>query len=294
MTRLLSHPLFLLLGTGLALGAIAPLGKLALAAGFDPFLWVALFLLVSGLVLAALANQENWRRRDLLVFGLLAGLFANVLPNSMLLLAIPHVGSGLGSLMFALSPVVTATISMLLHVRPPSRPLLLAVGLGFAGAVLIVGGRNSLSLPGAPSWLLLALLMPLSLAIGNVYRTAFWPVGATPQLVGAASNLLSVPQLLLLALLHGGLDFAPLASHWPLALAQWGASIAMYLLFFRLQWVGGPTYLSQIGYVAAAIGLAIGALVLGESYPPMVWAGAALILAGIGAVLRDRTAVKPQ
>ena len=39
----------------------------------------------------------------------------------------------------------------------------------------------------------------------------------------------------------------------------------MYLMFFRLQAEGGPTYLTQIGYVAAAVGAGIGVGVLGES-----------------------------
>ena len=55
----------------------------------------------------------------------------------------------------------------------------------------------------------------------------------------------------------------------------------MYLVLFRLQAVGGPTYLSQIGYVAAVVAAAIGVGFLGERYPPMVWAGAAVVAAGI-------------
>jgi drug/metabolite transporter (DMT)-like permease len=55
----------------------------------------------------------------------------------------------------------------------------------------------------------------------------------------------------------------------------------MYLTFFRLQAVGGPTYLSQIGYVAAAVGVGVGVAFLGERYPPMVWAGVAVVAAGI-------------
>jgi drug/metabolite transporter (DMT)-like permease len=58
-------------------------------------------------------------------------------------------------------------------------------------------------------------------------------------------------------------------------------SLTQFLVFFRLQWVGGPTYLSQIGYVAAAVGLAAGVVFLGEIYPPLVWAGAATIALGI-------------
>jgi drug/metabolite transporter (DMT)-like permease len=282
MNRLLTTPLFLLIGTGVGLGLLAPLGTLANRAGFNPFLWISMIMLVPGLLLLFLARHENWRRSDLLSFGIIAGLFANVIPNSILLAAMPHIGSGLGGLMFALSPVVTALLSIIFKVRPPNRALIISVVLGFVGAVLIVSGRNSLALPSAPSWMLIALLMPVSLAIGNVYRTAYWPEHATPMQTGAASNLLSVPALIALAIWRdGGIEFAPFLLNWQLSLAQCAASIIMYLLFFRLQWVGGPTYLSQIGYVAAALGLTLGTTVFHESYPAIVWAGAVFILSGI-------------
>ena len=37
--------------------------------------------------------------------------------------------------------------------------------------------------------------------------------------------------------------------------AQLAVSTVVFLMFFRLQQIGGPTYLSQIGYVAAAVGV---------------------------------------
>ncbi len=289
MNKLLSSPLFLLIGTGIGLGSFAPLGLLANRAGFDPFLWVAMIMLVPGLLLLFLSRHENWKRSDIFRFGAFAGIFANVIPNSILFAAIPHIGSGLASLMFALSPIVTAVLSILLKVRPPSRALLLSVALGFAGAIMIVSGRNALTLPSAPAWLLIALIVPVSLSIGNVYRTARWPAGVKPMQAGAASNLLSVPPLLALALWRdGSLDLSLFATHWQLALAQCAASVGMYLLYFRLQWIGGPTYLSQIGYVASGLGLAIGTLVFAETYPAIVWFGAALVLSGIGVTVLER------
>ncbi len=60
----------------------------------------------------------------------------------------------------------------------------------------------------------------------------------------------------------------------------------MFALFFRLQAVGGPVYLSQIGYVAAALGLVSGTLFLGEHYPPLTWIGAAVIAAGVAMTTR--------
>jgi drug/metabolite transporter (DMT)-like permease len=55
----------------------------------------------------------------------------------------------------------------------------------------------------------------------------------------------------------------------------------MFAFFFRLQAVGGPVYLSQIGYVAAAVGLLSGTLFLGEHYQVLTWAGAVVIVAGV-------------
>ncbi len=143
-------------------------------------------------------------------------------------------------------------------------------------------GPQFTCLPEAPQWLLLALLVPCSLAIGNVYRTAKWPDGATPLQVAVVVNLSVVPIFVALAIWHGG-SFWPVLDHLGLTLAQWLAALLNVGLFFRLQKISGPTYLSQIGYVAAAISLAIGALYFGETYPWQVWLGAALIIGGIGA-----------
>jgi drug/metabolite transporter (DMT)-like permease len=284
MKPLLSNPLFLLVGTGAGLAMITPLAKLALQAGINPFLWAAIiaFLPASTLWWFAARQGSFWTNKSLWGYGLIGGTAANLIPSSILLLAIPHIGSGLAGLMFALSPVVTATLSLLLRVRPPNTPLLMAVALGFIGAVIVVSGRNALALPQAPQWLLIALLVPCSLAVGNVFRTAKWPKGATPLQVAVAANMSVVPIFLGLALWHGG-GIWPVMEHPGLIMAQWAAALVNMGLFFRLQWISGPTYLSQIGYVAAAISLAIGALYFGEVYPAAVWLGAGLIIAGIGA-----------
>jgi drug/metabolite transporter (DMT)-like permease len=291
-TDISNNPLALLLGTGALLGLLTPLGKLAAAAGIDQYLWAALISLVPGIALLGAAARENWSRLDLWGFGAVSGLFAYVIPNALLFTAVPHIGSGLAGLMFALSPVLTAALSLVLNIRPPSRGLLASVALGFVGAVLIVLGRKSLSTPAAPQWLLLALIVPVSLAIGNVYRTARWPKAAPPEQVGAVSNLLAVAPLLALSAWNGGLQLSGIVKHWQLSLSQWLVSLAMFTLFFRLQWVGGPTYLSQIGYIAAALSLAIGALLMGESYPLLVWLGAAFVIGGIVSVALDSSAVR--
>lgn len=66
--------------------------------------------------------------------------------------------------------------------------------------------------------------------------------------------------------------------------AQMLASAGMFALFFRLQQVGGPVFLSQIGYVGAAVGLVSGTVLLGERYPAATWLGALVVVAGIALV----------
>ena len=282
--KLADQPFALLLGTGAALAMILPLGWQAHEAGIDLFLWAAMIALVPGLCVAALSARAsvNWKLKNLWPFGFVSGIFASVIPNTLLLLAIPHIGSGLAAVMFALSPVVTALLSLVLGVRPPDARLLVAVSCGFVGAILVVAGRNDLALPGAPAWLLFALVVPVSLAFGNIFRTAYWPVGASPLQIAVVANLSIVPIFIALSLwTKGGLEIAPLVNHLPLALAQCLSATAMIMMFFRLQQIGGPTYLSQIGYVAAAVGLVVGVVWFKETYPPLVWAGAAAIMGGL-------------
>jgi drug/metabolite transporter (DMT)-like permease len=283
---MIDRPLLLLLGTGALLGLNFPLGRMAMAADIGPALWAAVISLGAGSavgVATMLAERGRPAGKAVLGFAMVSGLISYVVPNLLTYAVIPRIGSGLTAIMFALSPVVTAFLSTILRVRPPTLLGLVGIALGLAGAVVIITARNSgSSAGGGLFWLLAALLIPLFLGVGNVYRTMAWPQGASPMRLAAASNLAAVPPLLLITVwLTPGVDLEPLAAAPGLIAAQIAVSTAMFLMFFRLQQIGGPTYLSQIGYVAAAVGLVIGVSVFGESYPGRVWAGAGLIAAGI-------------
>ena len=281
----MSRPLLLLLGTGAALGLNFPVGKLAMAAGVNPALWAAVISLGAGLALlgvTCLTERLPGLPAVTLRFAVISGFVSFVLPNFLTFLVIPHIGSGLAAIMFALSPLVTALLSTLLRVRPPNRYGLAGIGLGLAGALIIIFGKpGGISLAREP-WILLALLIPVFLGVGNVYRTLAWPVGASPRSLASFTNLAAVPFLLGVNVAQTGwIDPAPLVAIPGLIVVQLVVSTTMFLMFFRLQQIGGPTYLSQIGYVAAAVGMVIGMTVLGEVYPVGVWIGAAAIAAGI-------------
>jgi drug/metabolite transporter (DMT)-like permease len=279
----MNRPLPLLLVTGLAFGCNFPLGKLAAQAGIHPALWAAVICLGAGLAVLAAASafEKSPPVPGVLRYASISSIISNVVPLTLTFAAIPHIGSGLAAILVATSPVTTALLSMLLKVRPPGLLGLAGIAVGLAGAVIIILGRHS-GVSGAEArWLFLAALIPVFLGIGNVYRSVAWPPGAAPMRLGAAINLAAVPPLLIIVLVWGGLDLAPLLKVPGLVAAQLAASTVMYLTFFRLQAVGGPTYLSQIGYVAAAVGVGVGVAFLGERYPPMVWLGVAVVASGI-------------
>jgi drug/metabolite transporter (DMT)-like permease len=278
-----NRPLPLLLVTGLAFGCNFPFGKLAAEAGINPALWAAVICLGAGLTVLAAASlfETSPAVPGMARYAATSGLISNVIPLVLTFAAIPHIGSGLAAILVATSPVTTALLSMLLKVRPPGLLGLLGIAVGLAGALIIIAARHAGFESGDSRWLFLAALIPVLLGAGNVYRSMAWPRGAAPMRLGAVINLAAVPPLLLIALLWGGVSLAPLLAVPGLVAAQLAASTVMYLTFFRLQAVGGPTYLSQIGYVAAVLGVGVGVAFLGERYPPLVWAGIAVVATGI-------------
>ena len=195
---------------------------------------------------------------------------------------IPKIGSGLAAIMFALSPVVTALLSVIFRVRPPNLIGIFGIVVGLAGAGIIIFSRQygfqRRCRAVDSAW---RLLIPLFLGAGNVFRTMAWPFGASPRKLAAHTNIAAVPFLAVLVYGQTGtIDVMPLANIPGLVALQLAVSIIMFLMFFRLQQVGGPTYLSQIGYVAAAVGVVIGVFYFGETYPRSVWIGAAIIAVG--------------
>jgi drug/metabolite transporter (DMT)-like permease len=293
----MNRPLPLLLGVGLLLGLNFPLGKFAMAAGIDAAIWSCVISLGAGVAMLAvtLVAREWTSGASVLRYAVVSGFLSYVVPNLLTYSVIPQIGSGLTAVMFALSPVVTAFFSLVLRVRPPSVLTIAGIALGLAGALIIIVAENAGLSVGGGWWLAAGLLIPVFLAAGNVYRTLAWPKGASAKQLAALTNLAAVPMLLAMASFQtGAIRLQPLSAVPGLVVMQVVASTTMFLMFFRLQLLGGPTYLSQIGYVAAAVGVVIGVTFLGETYPLAVWAGTAVIAAGIAlstfAQLREQKA----
>ena len=286
MTTLLQSPALLLLAVGTLLGLNFPLGKLAQAAQVPAVLWAALISLGASSLLGA------WlllRRRPVVCdaqharYFVITALVSYALPNLLVLAAMAHLGSGPTAMMFTLSPLFTALLSRLAGLRAPARLEYWGIAIGFGGALLVALARGEAGRPAAWLWVGVGLLIPLLLALGNVYRSLDWPPRADGTWLAVGSHGVAALLLLALCALTGAWRGLPALAGVPwLAAAQVAAAVLMFPLFFRLQALGGPVLLSQIGTVGAGVGVAVGAGLLGERYPPLVWGGVALIALGIG------------
>ncbi len=294
MSRLWSSPILLLLVVGVLLGASLPLGKLAANAGLPPILWAFVIsfgaALVLGIVQAGRGALQPPDGHRLRYFAATATV-SYAIPNLLLFTVIPKVGAGYAGIMFTLSPIITLLFSLVFGVRRPNGLGVAGIAIGFFGALLVALSRGGLVQPAPLAWVLAALLIPVSLATGNIYRTLDWPKDAGPIELAVGSNAMAALFLFVLLLISGGgAAISKLASVPVLTVIQMATAAGMFAVFFRLQAVGGPVYLSQIGYVAAAVGLLAGVAAFGEHYQLLTWAGVALITAGVALTTRAQAA----
>ena len=279
-------PVALLFLTGGFLGLTFPLGKLAGEASISPIVWAWLISAGGGCVLLfiqLISGKSVSLRPDYVRYYLVLSVCSLVLPNILIFNVIPKLGSGFTGILFTLSPVFTLTLSSLWQVRMPNLLGCIGIAVGFIGAILVTLTRGEMNQPVGMIWIVAGLCIPMSLAIGNLYRTMSWPEGAQHLELAIGSNMAAAILLFIMALVYSPPSaFHELLSVKKLALVQIIASAAMFSVFFRLQQVGGPTYLSQIGYIAAGVALFVGTLFLGERYSIVTWFGAVVIVAGIG------------
>ncbi|MER8442458.1 DMT family transporter [Mesorhizobium sp. M1066] len=300
MKLLWDSALGLLVVTGGLLGLTLPFGKLATAAGVPAMVWAFVISLGAGgvllCVLLACGQRVRLTAHKLRYFFVTAAV-SYAVPNLLMFSAIPHLGAGYTGIMFTLSPVITLVFSILQRVRRPNMLGIVGIAVGFVGAVMVAVTRGEAGQPADLFWVAMGLLIPVSLAVGNIYRTVDWPNGTGPIELAVGSHLASAAMLFAgILLLFGGEAFVPLGGVPLVVVAQVASASAMFAFFFRLQAVGGPVYLSQIGYVAAAVGLFAGTIFLGEHYQLLTWAGAVIITAGvfITTTAQSQTSLKAQ
>ena len=292
------EPLLLLLAAGFCIGLIFPLGRLANEAGLPPLLFAGASAAGASIVLGAIAlamGQTLAVDRATAIYAAIAGQLTFAIPFGTLVSVIPHLGSGIPAILQSLAPILTLAIVTVLGLERPDAIRVAGLATGLAGALIILFSRNAGSLQAEASfgWYLAALVTPIALAAGNVFRTTNWPKGRTALPLATLTLAAAAVGIFLLIGVEGLFGAAtpiaaPLAAGWHLIALQSLATGIGYAFFFRLQQVGGPVYLSQISYVNTGVGVAFAVLFFAERLTVWVWLAVALVFVGVALVNRSQ------
>jgi drug/metabolite transporter (DMT)-like permease len=283
------HAVGLLIATGSLLGLSAIWAKASGSVGWPPMA-LLLWAMVGGAAIQTVG--QVLRRRvpmpggSALVFSVFSGiLFA--IPNAMAFSAVQHVGAGFVALCFAFPLMLTYALALALRLDRFNGQKLLGVLFGVAGGVVLATAKTGVD-GGYSPWSLVALAVPVILAIANIYRSVYWPKGSDSMQMSIGMLVFGAATMVAVLLLFG-IDFGPVAWNAEsagLLAAQSVTFAVLYDVYFRLQKLAGPVYLSQIGSAAAVTGIALAYLIFTEI--PSIQQSVAAILVAIGLVLVNR------
>ena len=283
-----------LLVAGLLLGISTNLGKVAHGLGIAPLAYLTWSLAGAAVILTTLSwvrgHIAALNRRSVEYF-LVGGFLTSAGANLVFFSAIPHLGVSFIALMFSLPPLLTYLGALLLRMERFCWWRAKGVALALAGTALLVA--KQWDSPNANRlWIALALLGPVLLSAGNLYRTRRWPPGATAESLAPGMLLGAITILVAFSLLPGwSLDVSSQSQFTiPLIGTQAIIFAGQFMILFVLQKTGGPVFLSLMGGVSAIFGVPIAMVLLAEPVLPSFLPSAALIAAGIIAMLFGATA----
>jgi drug/metabolite transporter (DMT)-like permease len=276
----------MLIGMAIIFGLIFSLNKIAAQSNLPPIgysFWQSLcagLLLLVVILIRGTPRGIGWAHvRAYLVIGAVGiGL-----PISLLTYVAPELPVGAVTLVIALSPTFTYLLSLLLKVDRFYWLGVFGIAAGFAGVLVIVGPQDVFPSRGMVGWFLTALVAPIMFASSNVFASLLRPP-ATSSLTMASGMLLGS------AVVLGPIMFVARQQYWFLnswSSGDWallcaiGVNSVVWILFFEIIRLAGPTFFAQFNYLAVLAGLAWGFLLFGEVPSPYTWIAFALMCAGV-------------
>lgn len=260
--------------------------KLALD-GLSPLQIVLGRLLFGSLVLLAIlaARGQRLPRRPVVWAHLtLMGVVANIVPFALFGWGEQRITSGLAGVLNGTTALFTMAFALAL--LPEERlTAARATGLllGFAGVVVVVGPWDSNPLTSSLTGQLACLGAAACYALAFAYTRRFLAGRGYPPLVLGASQLAAATALMLAAAPVVAFDpprLAPVVVGSLVALGVVGTGLA-YLLYYRLIDDAGATSTSMVTYVIPVVAVVLGVVTLGEPVTWNLFAGGAVVVAGI-------------
>lgn len=281
----------LLILTGVLTACIIMAGKVARIEGVQPLSILLWQISGSGLILWCVllvtrgeaqieSKYFNWQH---IRYYLIGGLLANSLPFVLIYTVVMTLPVGLVGLITALSPLMTYALSRFFRQEPSDILRLIGIVFGLSGVAFLMLSKDTTTDTNQWPYLLMALAIPLTLSLSNLYRSISWPEGS--EALPLATGMLTVQGVLLLPFAGFSDTFQQIqfynASVNLLAVGLMLLAGFSYFGSFVLLRMAGPVYLSQMGYVITVISVFLGIIFFDEQYRGEHWVAMILIFIGL-------------
>lgn len=294
------HPLALiaLLIAGLLLGLTTNLVKVANRWDISPLSYLTWSMIGASVLLS---GYSMWRRQipkltpQTLEYFFVSSLLTTVAANLIFFKAVPRLGVSFVAMMIALPPLLTYAGALLFRMERFCWRRASGVSLALVGTGLLV--VKQWSVPQAdPAWIVLTLLGPVLLALGNLYRTRRWPPGESSEALAPGMLITGSGLLIIYALMTDYPLPLPLVDIYTVTLIAIQSAVfaGQFLLMFVVQKQGGPVFLSLMGAVSAVFAVPIAMGILGEPMLLGITISALLVAGGIiGLLVGEQRSVCP-
>jgi drug/metabolite transporter (DMT)-like permease len=237
-------------------------------------------------LLAVLALRREALPRRAALWGHLAvaAFLLNALPFTLFAYAEQRISSSLAGICNATTPLFTLLVALAaLPDERPTRRRLAGLALGFAGALVVLGGSRPGAAPGAErAGALLALAASACYGLGYVYVRRFLANAGHSSLALSAGQLVAgALELAVVAAATGAATAQASARAWLAvgALGVFGTGAA-YVLQYGLIRDAGATVAATVSYFTPIASVLLGAVVLGERLTWNAPLGGAVVVLG--------------
>ena len=203
-----------------------------------------------------------------LLFFMIAGTFAYIIPLSVEFLVAPKIDAGILTLIVSSVPVFTLLLVWTFRLIKVNLRLILGTFSGLIGISLIVLGSNNNSLN---LWLVVSTIVPLSYAFNAIFMEKYWPSNLNSLQMAFGECLTSLIFILFLNLLVKGnltnsiiayVEWLFIPNFWFLTFITF---LEVSLYFFLLNRIGA-VFINIGSYLVMPAGFLWGFMIFGELF----------------------------
>tara|TARA_R110000772_G_scaffold20685_6_gene57508 strand:- start:1076 stop:1963 length:888 start_codon:yes stop_codon:yes gene_type:complete len=278
--------LLLLILSGSLTAALYMVRKLAGAESIPVLLFLFWQLSGSALVVWMFSIRSRqfpiWNLEHIRYY-LIGGLLGTTIPFILVFVVLEQLQVGLVGLVTALSPIATYFLARIIGYEQASMLRLMGLIVGLTGVAFLITSGESINQSTNWFFIVLALMIPLTLAVSNIYRSRFWPVGSEAMAIVMGMLTVNGILLFLVNLWLGNFHLNMFENRQVLYLIGILSVLAgaAYLSSFELLKEGGPVYLSQMGYVITVVTILAGILIWDEQYRVNDMISISLVFGGV-------------